>query len=334
MHTPGSTSSKGPMLTLTEHRDYYLILDLITVCEKYVKKARDDEERQSWLQTIGSLTDLRFNHNGNSTSVTYDFSEKSVCTGVGRLMASTGVQKMKRTVRNAYVGRLVWDIDSANCAPTILLSICQQEGWPCRCLTKYIDQRDKILERTMKRYPVDRATAKTAFLVPINCGNPDQELGPLINGTFIQLYHSEVKLLIKRLVCKHPAILSAVKLAGKSNPMGSAVSIILQDKERQVTHALMESLTQQGRVVRTLIYDGLHIDRKPGEKEVPKLVLHRAEQYVLEKTGIAMKFEMKPMPVDAAFQRRLSATTRCRLAKSAKINREWSVWRFRDVEAE
>lgn len=241
--------------------------------------------------------------NGNEVEVAYDFVCDMKADGYGRLYAKMGMQGMPRSIRNALAGDLVFDVDVHNCHPTLLVQLCDKEGWACHLLRQYVNERDNSLSALMTTYQVSREDAKRALISTLYLGNPSHLLNcNVAPDSWLGRLACELKHIATNVKDRHKELFTKLQKSKKvRNALSSTLSWVLQTEECKVVRALKRALESQGEVVRSLIHDGLHVDRA-GRNEMPASVLEQAVSKVKETTGYNVRVVVKPMETDLVFE--------------------------------
>ena len=244
--------------------------------------------------------------------VDYNYCDSLKSEKLGRLYSRKGVslQMLGRQVRNFLAQPFGFDVDFENAQPRILFKVAKDRNWPCNALSRYVSNREKILEEIMRTYQVERVNAKELILAMMFLGklrNWEDDNIPTIHkesimSSSIRRYLTELEHelldiaqnvansmpeLVK--VCKH-------KEPGSSHweLLSSVLSTFCLTEENKILMLLYEYLVKKGRRIITLIYDGLIIQKQPDETSFPDELLLKAEKYIFVKSGYSMKLAIKP----------------------------------------
>lgn len=213
--------------------------------------------------------------------------------GIGRFyVKNTGLQFLKKEIRETLCHKHHKDIDMVNAYPQLLYNLCVKNSWKADILKSYIDNRESKLKEIIDIVGCTRDEAKQSINILINNGE-------LHNKKFynkdlwLQHFAQELFFIKDQIVTnyKEYANIAAKKEKKKENKVGSTMALLLSDLENQCILALDEFLTNKGYDVQVLIFDGLQISNK---KEINDEDLREAEAYVLEKTEMDVKFAIKP----------------------------------------
>ncbi len=213
--------------------------------------------------------------------------------GIGRFyVKNTGLQFLKREIRETLCHKHHRDIDMVNAYPQLLYNFCMKNNWKADVLKEYIDNRELKLKEIIDVVGCTRDEAKQAVNIIINNGE-------FYNRKFydsnlwLQHLAQELFYVKDQVVSNYPeyAKIAAKKEKKKENKVGSTMALLLSDLENQCILALDEFLTNKGYDVQVLVFDGLQVSNK---KEISEADLKEAEAYVLEKTEMDVKFIVKP----------------------------------------
>ena len=253
---------------------------------------------------------------GGSLPVEYSYTARS--EGFGRMFAKVAAELpagsgarllpcvyMPREVRASLSDRDYVDVDFANCQPTLLrqrLGVC---GIGCPLLARYIDARDAGLAEVAAAMHVDRDAAKQLFVRIVYGGGIEgwardhgvdslaampawvRDLAAELRASTSALvalpeledlrdYHARVH------VCA-----SASQPSANARSTGSVVAIHLQSLEAECVRALVAVARATRREVGSIIHDGMHVRREPGDPpgRLPDGLLERWSAHVLGTTG-------------------------------------------------
>ena len=89
---------------------------------------------------------------------------------IGRFFCNSGVgiQSLPRMIRHTICKGLYIDLDFKNAHPTILKTLCENYGIECKYLTKYVNNRDEILNQICQSVQVTKDKAKNIYLCALN----------------------------------------------------------------------------------------------------------------------------------------------------------------------
>jgi hypothetical protein len=262
----------------------------------------DTNQAERFLKYYHSLDE-----NG-STKVSYFQHEDE-----GRMFATRmALQGMPKRLRHAIAGRTHIDLDMVNAHPTILVHYLREHHIPCPLLIQYIENREEVLEAMLdivcrRELPEEeiptRADAKTLILSIINGGDQRDLVDPRLVKQWrargwIDEFQKEMRGIHERIQKLEPELweLACEKTAisGK-NALGSLCNRVMCRAENEALMACYEYLTGVGVRVGALVFDGLMVERD----SVANLneMIAGCEQAIVEKTGIAIRLEEKPMEI-------------------------------------
>jgi hypothetical protein len=169
-----------------------------------------------------SLKKLCKNTNGQNL-VKYNHSKGSSSLAKGRLFAtSVSLQNLPRELRGALATGKYYDIDMVNAHPVILAQYCKKNSIDCKCLDKYVKNRDIILEQiSLTTKNTNKEKIKKTFLSALNGG--EQELD---NKYFIE-FKKELKLIHLQINTKNKELEKVIKRRKDYNINGYRKSNII-----------------------------------------------------------------------------------------------------------
>jgi hypothetical protein len=232
-----------------------------------------------------SLKKLCKNTNGQNL-VKYNHSKGSSSLAKGRLFAtSVSLQNLPRELRGALATGKYYDIDMVNAHPVILAQYCKKNSIDCKCLDKYVKNRDIILEQiSLTTKNTNKDKIKKTFLSALNGG--EQELD---NKYYIE-FKKELKLIHLQINTKNKELEKVIKRRKDYNINGSITNTILCDIENQILLTSVSYLINKGYNIDVLVFDGLMIRNN---KELPNL--EELSLHIKEKLDYDIKFIEKPL---------------------------------------
>jgi len=218
---------------------------------------------------------------GNMVQVVYEYGKKVKDLKMGRLypQKNIGLQTFPSNIRSALAGSLYDDVDMVNSQPTILLDICEKNGWVCTELKEYVSNRAEKLSEIMEEMDCDREKAKQLCLITMFGGHIVKP------PTFIKKLANELKPISQNLVSSRQDLL-------KLGDANTIVAHILQDKEFTILKHIDAFFRENGRHMDVYIHDG-GLVKKDGE--FPETLLRQTEQSIFDKFQIKIKLDIKPM---------------------------------------
>ena len=208
---------------------------------------------------------------------------------MGRLFAqSASLQNLPREFRGA-IGGNYHDIDMVNCHPSLLLQYCKKNDIKCDNLEYYVDNRDKVVEKIMNDYQMNKGDVKQLFLSVMNGGKRDG-----ITDPFFTKFKTECERIHTFIASLNPKLHKDVCKRKEFNVNGSLTNIILCTLENEILLYAVQYLMSKGYKVDVLVFDGCMI-RKEEDKEITENLLNGLNVYVEEKTGYDIKFIEKEL---------------------------------------
>jgi len=210
---------------------------------------------------------------------------------IGRLIAKGGYQALQKNVRGALAKNYYFDIDMVNAHPTMMIQMCEKEGWECKALRTYVNSRDKIVKKYEKE-GYTRDDIKVAALSLMYGKKPDETMP----GWFRTTFYGCVNDILIKISKKYPEEFENAKKFKKWNPLGRCASNIMQTLERSCLLSLVKSLEMNGRTVGTLMHDGCYVKKeRDDEMYFPEDILRNAEKFIYEKVGYKHTLVVKPI---------------------------------------
>jgi len=236
------------------------------------------------------LRAIKKNLKGNKNGVTYKLGRNIKHEFLGRLCAVKGVglQSLSRNVRNALAQKYYWDIDVVNAQPTLLLQICEKEGWECEHLKAYNTQREELLTQVVEKVGGTRADAKQR-VVSILFGQKPYGLPEF----FMNEFYTEMRKIQENVWKTFGSKLKFLERV--DNRVGKSMAHFLQTEEKRVLLALDNALARRGRQgLDTLIHDGGLCLKLQDEENFPNGILREVENDI-KATGYSVSLAVKPM---------------------------------------
>ena len=189
----------------------------------------------------------------------------------GDLHSAKGSQGLYRPIRSHLLSETA-DLDMKVAMPTILLWVCKQLGIEAPNLEYYVNNRDSVLTKFMRKAECSRPYAKEQFNIAWTW---DQKMrGPCTKSTFHSGYDTEAKAVQKELMKREELqwILPYLNPEGAPNRAGSFVAKLFHFVQapllRRVMHLLEE---EEGERVACIVFDGLNIANAARHGDEPLL---------------------------------------------------------------
>lgn len=230
---------------------------------------------------------------GGEITVTY----QKAGHGIGRYFAkhSHSLANIPREIRHTIAADYYYDIDMVNAHPAILQTYCTKQGLSCSELSKYVAERDTLLQEFMEQSGLSREECKNIILAITNGGK-------LHNRSkcpgWVQRYEVEMQNIHKYVSEHEKLVMDVTKKKGKTyNMSGSAVNLLLCQIENELLMSLYNYAKELKLITNNavLVFDGImlykpeckHIDMTP--------FLRDAEARMYEDTGYFVSLKEKPM---------------------------------------
>lgn len=182
----------------------------------------------------------------------------------GRLWADRpSVQGISRLIRHTICRDTMIDLDIKNAHPTILKRLCIEHTIPHEHLTRYINQRNVVLEECIsKGVASSKDEAKRLMLKIMNGGGCYN----INNHSWLKGFYHEMSSIRRILIDDHfPEYYEiAKKHKGKNynNLYGSALNLMLCVKERELLDKMIAFCDENKLKIGALCHDGLMLIKK------------------------------------------------------------------------
>lgn len=264
-------------------------------------------------------------------------------TGFGRScpVGSLSLGVLTRPLRHALLKENWIDIDIANAQVEMLRQICEANNWDVPALSAYCINRQYFFEQVANSYKKasgeqldvkkDRDIIKSLFIAIIfyagferwRFDNKIQETAKIEDCSLLEGFKRELMDIGKTILYHNKEFVNLVNNNLKektktnkdgveekyTNPIGRAMSLLLQEWERRCLEAMYsyfkenEVITDKNEVI--LCYDGLMLPKKAFKSEL----MQGISDYVYNKTGFRLKFEIKGMEEGKRFEEELKFKT-------------------------
>jgi hypothetical protein len=229
--------------------------------------------------------------------------------GYGRVFPdkSLGLTCLSKKVRNTLIKGNYCDIDLSNAQPAIVYNICKSNNIPCELITKYIFDRETILQGVIDAYGVSRNDAKCLFIRLAFFGTfygwkEELCLGDVYPINFIIGFQKELQSIAEIIKRSNPIMYECCRKLksdkNEGNVIGSFFSLYLQEYETRIMECCYLYLKDKTQIIKknilTYEYDGFKLLKSRVEEfgGVCQLITE-LNQVVLEQTGFVILFEEK-----------------------------------------
>ena len=213
----------------------------------YKSSCKNEEERIKQFNVVKSFCQTNIKTRGETKRI-YAFTQKTPLEVGGRLYCGNSIQGISKKLRGFLLRDTTTDIDMKNAHPVILQYLCKLHNIDCLYLTKYITERDTILEDMGSEF-------KTEFLKAVNSDKTNKK----IKDKFYKSFDSECKLIQKEITSlecyKH--IVDTVPEEKQYNWLGSAINRILCVYENKIIQEVVSVLNSKQINICAMMFDGI-----------------------------------------------------------------------------
>jgi len=229
---------------------------------------------------------------GNKCLIKYVFGKKWESESFGDLYAYQGIglASFEKNIRACLAAKYYFDIDIANAHPSIIQNYCNENGWACPVLDKFILERKEILEAICKEHSRDRWWAKEECIKVFNGGVS-------IVHDILRDLMPEIEMIRNNVVSKHPKIKKIAMSIHKDERKAdiTTLSLVFQDQTRQLLECISNFMKTKGRSLDVRIHDGGFIRKLEGEDKFPVELLRECEVFIFNKMKYNIQLEVKPL---------------------------------------
>ena len=304
--------------------------------KKRAREEEDDDEEETPpvylahehrdLNVLGHIHELRLDP-VTDTAVTamysdmmgYKAAERTARTAVGYRpggfldgrIYGPGLQGVSGWIRRILAYKYYHDVDMKNAGPTILCQIAKKELGECPAiLEEYARDRSSVFAR-VRAHGMPNSTdevLKNLFLISMYGGKYTNSPHATGANQVLAYFEKQVRRTVRklRLVGTFKEIDGSVTEAKKKNSTinetGQFLSRVVQQNERSALLAMADYFTSNGRVVGTLIHDGLLLERihEGSADSLSHDLLRGAENAILSATSLVIELAEKPLvPTEA-----------------------------------
>jgi len=261
------------------------------------------------FKTAQTVINNLYNSKLKSNTIKYRFSQR---LDYGRRYSMNSLQGITRQIRHTISKDIYYDVDMKNAHPTFCLQLCKELGFQHRILNRYVQNRDKYLEKWKgvevsdkgKRRILDsKDSVKEYFLKMLNNGGNSNSSDKELNE-FFETHQKLLNMIYSKDEYKkyrERAIKSHNKKKKKDpktwdNKKGSCLNYYLQDIENQALSWIENYLKGYEIEYGSLVFDGIMIyKRSVDKKENIDSLMTDIEEYLEENMGFRISLSCKPM---------------------------------------
>ena len=192
-------------------------------------------------------------------------------------------------LRGSLLGDCYVYLDISSSHSTILMALCAKNGIPCKYLSHYHNNRDSVIEMTMKEYNITREVAKVAYISCMNMStyrnwkekyNIEKEEIGFLHGLRIEMNN-----LIKQLKLCYPNYVESIKQTNRYKHEGVFESWLVQDFECMILSMICSSFPHLAEHA-ILNFDGIMVLRKNYREGDEKRISQMLEDYLKVKVQL------------------------------------------------
>jgi len=260
-------------------------------------------------KTAQTVINKLYSSKVKSNTVKYRFSSR---LDYGRRYSINSLQGITRQIRHTISKDIYYDVDMKNAHPTFCLQLCKELKFPHRILNRYVQNRDKYIEKWKgveisdkgKRRVLDnKDSVKEYFLKLLNGGGNNKSSDEELNEFFDT--HQELLNIVYSKDSYKKYRERAIKSYNKKkkedpktydNKKGSCLNYYLQDIENQALTWIENYLKINDVDYGALVFDGIMIYKKD-VKDITSLMIE-IEEYLEANMGFRILLSSKPMLED------------------------------------
>jgi hypothetical protein len=228
----------------------------------------------------------------NDGKVSIDYYQKldSNNKPYGRMVSDKfNIQSMEKEIRTILIEDLYYDVDIANCGPTILSHLCKEHKINCKNLNEYINNRNKIIDELLylnsnKKYN----NIKEAINSLINNGN-----AYLLETEWLGNFKREINDIRNKFMTIYKDLVKEIN--NVENIEGSLMARIIMDKENEIINQIINYLKENKIIKDEYIphFDALFIPKD----NIPSInvIMRMIEDHISKKLKINIKLIEKEM---------------------------------------
>lgn len=260
------------------------------------------------FKTAQTVVNNLYNSKLKSNTVKYRFSSR---LDYGRKYSMNSLQGITRQIRHTISKDLYYDVDMKNAHPVFCLQLCKELGFQHRILNRYVQNRDKYLEkwigvevsegRSSKTKILDnKDSVKEYFLKMLNRGGNNNSSDPELNE-FFDTHQKLLNIIYSKDEYKkyRERAIKSYNKKKKANPKqwdnkkGSCLNYYLQDIENQALTWIENYLREKSIEYGSLVFDGIMIYQRCVDN-IDSLMTE-IEEYLEVNMGFRISLSCKPM---------------------------------------
>jgi hypothetical protein len=223
---------------------------LIDWDEKFSTQLDNNKVREQYSNEVQQIKAYLKAYNPALGGIKIKYTRGRSHFGRGYCAFNYGFTPFRKITRNSLIIDLYYDFDLKNAHPSITQSLCKRANIPCPETTKYINERESIIQETCERYNVDEDEAKDLF-IRLGFGGTfekwasDNKIINPVPTHFITAYKREVKEIAIILKGLNPVLWTNVKnnnKKGEEECLRSFFAKYLQEWETRIVGNVLSHL--------------------------------------------------------------------------------------------
>ena len=230
---------------------------------------------------------------GNKVLIQYDYGKhwNKIKKGDFYALKGIGLAAFDKEIRACLAQKYYWDVDLVNAHPSIIQNHCSELQIQCPILNKFIEQRADILKAICDEHKRERWWAKEECIKVFNGGV--SIVHPILHDLM-----KEIEIIRDKVVELNPDVYKialSINNGETHQAKVTTLSIIFQDKTRQLLAEVVEFLKTKGRDLEVRIHDGGLVRKLPNETCFPEELLRETEAHILKTLKYHIALDIKPL---------------------------------------
>ena len=162
-----------------------------------------------------------------------------------------GLSSFRKVIRNSLIQGLYYDFDIKNAQPQIIRNMCESNNIPCPIVTRYCNDRDRLLQDISTEYNVSCNTAKELFIRlcffgSFNGWSIENKLQGKHANEFIISFERELKDIALEVKKHNPSLYETARKKKEDNGeqkenkvLGSFFALWSQEQEARIVESIL-----------------------------------------------------------------------------------------------